>query len=58
MDPMGEREAQARIHALTKERTAIIDSDGGVTPDEEPRLAEVDAELELLGVRFAPPPVA
>jgi len=53
-----EGEVRARIRALTHERTRIIDSDGGVMPDEVERLAEVDAELETLGVRFAPPPVA
>ena len=55
---MDEVEARARIHALTKERTRIIDSDGGVMPDEVDRLAEVDEELEALGVRVVPPPVA
>jgi len=47
---------RARIRELTRERTALVDSDNEVRPDEQERFREIEDELSALGVNIVPPP--
>jgi hypothetical protein len=57
IDETDEAAVRARIRELTRERTAMIDSDNEVRPDEERRFREVEAELLALGVNIVPAPM-